>query len=75
MLTPATAKGYSHSALVPSLLFNNLWNESCQPKSRLISMPVLELATKIIFTTSNHHTQRKSNMLAQSTISYGAQTC
>ena len=55
MLTPATAKGYSHSALVPSLLFNNLWNESCQPKNRFITMSVLELATKIIFTTSNTH--------------------
>uniref|UniRef100_A0A2P2KRZ8 ELMO domain-containing protein A n=1 Tax=Rhizophora mucronata TaxID=61149 RepID=A0A2P2KRZ8_RHIMU len=25
---PATAKGYSHSALFPSFLCNNLWNDS-----------------------------------------------
>lgn len=29
ILMPATAKGYSHSALVPSCLCNNLWNDSC----------------------------------------------
>ncbi|KAL8136519.1 hypothetical protein V2J09_002520 [Rumex salicifolius] len=29
ILTPATANGYSHSALDPSVLWSNLWNDAC----------------------------------------------